>query len=429
VKYFLTLTENPGSFLTAGFVTGNLISIGAYTFSHPNRSQETPVTTETAFEQQLTEWRHALHRCPETGFEEKQTSDFVARVLADLGLEVHRGIGGTGLVASLTVGTGKGVIGLRADMDALNIHESVADRPHASQTPGKMHACGHDGHMSMVLGAARLLCERRDFSGTVRFIFQPAEEHGRGAKAMMSDGLFERFPVDEIYGAHNMPGIPAGHIATRVGGIMGSEDNFVIRIKGRGTHAARPHMGIDPIVIAAEIILALQTVVSRSLDPSVPAVVSCTEVFTDGIRNAIPTHVTIKGDTRSYTPDVQATLERRMREMCEGISRTHGAECTFEYTHEFAPTVNWEQCVSVAVQAAQNVVGAKRVNANIAPLMISEDFGAFLQKIPGAFVFIGNGDQGQGSTPLHNATYDFNDDVLPVGARYFAEIARVRLPA
>lgn len=385
------------------------------------------MTAHTIFEQQLIQWRHTLHRCPETGFEEKQTSDFVAQVLSGLGLDVHRGIGGTGLVANLAVGTGKGVVGLRADMDALNIHEAAVGRAHASQIPGKMHACGHDGHMTMILGAAKLLSERRDFNGTVRFIFQPAEEHGRGAKTMMREGLFERFPVDEIYGAHNMPGIPAGHIATRAGGIMASEDNFVISIKGRGTHAARPHMGIDPIVIAAEIVLALQTIVSRSLDPGAPAVVSCTEVFTDGIRNAVPTHVTIKGDTRSYTPDVQMVLEKRMREICEGICKAHGADCTVEYTHEFAPTVNWAQCVSVAISAATNVAGAERVDTNVQPMMISEDFGAFLQKIPGAFVFIGNGDQGQGSTPLHNATYDFNDEVLSIGARYFAEIPRLRL--
>ncbi|MES2072986.1 MAG: M20 aminoacylase family protein [Pseudomonadota bacterium] len=385
--------------------------------------------TDPVLTRQLMAWRHHLHRHPETGFEELHTSDYVAKVLAEMGLEVHRGIGGTGLVASLSAGSGKGVIALRADMDALNIHEDAADRAHASQTPGKMHACGHDGHMAMILGAAKLLCERRDFNGTVRFLFQPAEEHGRGAKAMMADGLFERFPVDEIYGAHNMPGIAAGHIATRAGGIMASEDNFVIHIKGRGTHAARPHMGIDPIVIAAEIVLALQTIVSRNLDPGVPAVISCTELFTDGIRNAIPTHVTIKGDTRSYTPEVQALLERRMREISEGICRLHGAQCSFEYTHEFAPTVNWAECVTVAVDAASRVVGASRVDANIQPMMISEDFGAFLQVVPGAFVFIGNGAEAEdGSTPLHNSSYDFNDQVLETGARYFAELARVRLP-
>jgi amidohydrolase len=384
---------------------------------------------DVTLDRQLVAWRHHLHRHPETGFEEVDTSDYVARILMDLGLEVHRGIGGTGVVANLSCGSGKGVIGLRADMDALNIAETATARAHASQTAGKMHACGHDGHMAMLLGAARLLRERMDFDGTVRFIFQPAEEHGRGAKAMMADGLFDRFPVDEIYGAHNMPGMPAGHFATRAGGIMGSEDNFVIQVKGRGTHAARPHMGVDPIVIAAEIVLALQTIVSRTLEPGVPAVISCTELFTDGIRNAIPSNVVIKGDTRSYAPAVQAMLERRMREVSEGICRAHGAECSFEYTHEFAPTVNWAECVPVAVAAATNVVGAERVDADAQPVMISEDFGAFLRVVPGAFVFIGNGDgDGTGSVPLHNARYDFNDDVLSVGARYFAELARVRLP-
>ncbi|MBP0619584.1 M20 aminoacylase family protein [Cupriavidus consociatus] len=377
----------------------------------------------------LSSWRHELHRHPETGFEEVRTSDFVAKLLSGMGMEVHRGIGGTGLVASLRVGDGRGVIGLRADMDALAIHEKAPDRSHASQTEGKMHACGHDGHMAMILGAAKLLADRRDFNGTVRFIFQPAEEHGRGAKAMMQDGLFERFPIDAIYGAHNMPGLPAGNIATRAGGIMASEDNFVIHVKGQGTHAARPHMGIDPIMIGAEIVLALQTIVSRNLDPSLPAVISCTEFITDGIRNAIPTNVIIKGDTRSYTPAVQSLLETRMREISEGICRMHGAACTFAYTHEFAPTVNWEQCVPVALEAARNIVGEDRVNGSVDPMMISEDFGAFLQAVPGAFVFIGNGESGTpGGVPLHNNRYDFNDDVLTIGARYFAEIARLSLP-
>lgn len=386
--------------------------------------------SDTAFHHRLVQWRHQLHRQPETGFEEVQTSDYVAHVLSALGLEVHRGIGGTGLVANLRVGAGTGVIGLRAEMDALPIAEAGEGRNHASKVQGKMHACGHDGHMAMVLGAAQLLRERKNFNGTVRFIFQPAEEHGRGAKAMMDDGLFARFPVDEIYGAHNMPGMPAGSFATRAGGIMASEDNFVIHIRGRGTHAARPHMGVDPIVIGSEIVLALQTIVSRNLDPGMPAVISCTEFITDGIRNAIPSNVTIKGDTRSYTPEVQALLETRMREICEGICRLHGAECTFSYTHEFAPTVNWSACVPTAVAAATRIVGADKVDANVQPMMISEDFGAFLREVPGAFVFIGNGATGQpGGTPLHNAAYDFNDAVLPLGARYFAELASIRLPA
>jgi hippurate hydrolase len=381
------------------------------------------------FEQQLTQWRHWFHRVPETGFEEHKTSTFAADVLEGLGLDVTRGIGGTGFVANLVCGEGPGVIGLRAEMDALNIHEQAPERSHASVHAGKSHACGHDGHMSMVLGAAKLLCERRDFNGTVRFIFQPAEEHGKGAKAMIADKLFERFPVDEIYGVHNIPGLRAGTISTRAGGIMASEDNFVVRINGRGGHAARPHMTIDPIVIAAEIVLALQTVVSRSVEPGVPAVVSCTELFTDGIRNAIPGEVVIKGDTRSYAPAVQQLLEQRMRGLCEGIGAAHGARCTFEYTREFVPTVNTPSCVPTAVAAATAVAGAENVDGNVAPMMISEDFGAFLEVVPGNFAFIGNGADGEaGATPLHNGRYDFNDAILSIGARYFAEIVRLKLP-
>ena len=384
---------------------------------------------ETTLEAGWVRWRHDFHRFPETGFREQRTAERVAQVLRMLGLDVHSGIGGTGVVASLKAGSGAGVIGLRADMDALAMTETAENRTHASTHPGCMHACGHDGHMAMLLGAAQLLTRRRDFDGTVRFIFQPAEEHGRGAAAMLADGLLERFPMDEIYGAHNIPGMPAGHFATRVGGLMASEDNFVIRITGRGGHAARPHMAIDPLVIGAEIVLALQTIVARSVDPRHSAVVSCTEFITDGIRNAIPTEVTIKGDTRSYAQEVQAQLEARMRELCEGICHAHGARCVVEYTHEFAPTVNWPQCVPVAVRAAQAVVGTERVVADTPPMMISEDFGRFLQAIPGAFVFIGNGDgDSPGAVPLHNARYDFNDQIVPVGARFFAEIVRTRLP-
>lgn len=384
---------------------------------------------EAALQDGWVRWRHDFHRHPETGFHEQRTARQVAQILQALGLEVHSGIGGTGVVASLTVGQGTGAIGLRADMDALALAEAAPGRPYASQHAGCMHACGHDGHMAMLLGAAELLARRRDFEGTVRFIFQPAEEHGRGAAAMLADGLLERFPMDEIYGLHNIPGMPAGHIATRTGGIMASEDNFTIRITGRGGHAARPHMAVDPLVIGAEMVLALQTIVARSVDPQHPAVVSCTEFITDGIRNAIPTEVLIRGDTRSYAPEVQQLLQARMRALCAGIASAHGAVCSVEYTHEFAPTVNWPACVDVAVRAAQAVVGASRVDAATPPMMISEDFGRFLQAIPGAFVFLGNGaDDSPGSVPLHNAGYDFNDQILPVGARYFAELARTRLP-
>ena len=378
-----------------------------------------------AFEAQLGAWRHALHRKPELGFQEQGTAAFVSAQLEALGLTVHGGIGGTGLVASLRSGDGAGVIGLRADMDALAMTETGTPA-HASEHPGCMHGCGHDGHMAMVLGAAALLTERRDFNGTVRFIFQPAEEHGRGAKAMMADGLFERFPVDAIFGLHNMPGLPLGHFAGRAGGIMAAEDNFEIRITGRGGHAARPHMGVDPLVVAAQIILGLQTIVSRSVDPSATAVVSCTEIESDGIRNAIPTTVVLKGDTRSYDPAVQALLEARMRSLCEGIAAAQGASVTVSYTHEFAPTVNWAEPTAQALRAAEAVVGGDKVDSAVAPMMISEDFGAFLEAVPGAFLFLGAGED---ALPLHNSAYDFNDALLPLGAEYFATLARQLLPA
>ena len=379
----------------------------------------------TALDAQMRSWRHALHRHPELGFEERATAALVTEALEGLGLTVHGGFGGTGLVASLTVGDGPGVIGLRADMDALAMTETGTPA-HVSQRAGCMHGCGHDGHMAMLLGAAKQLVAQRDFNGTVRFIFQPAEEHGRGAKAMMADGLFDRFPVDAIFGLHNMPGLPLGHIAARAGGIMAAEDNFEIRIMGRGGHAARPHMGVDPLVVAAQIILGLQTLVSRSVDPSDAAVVSCTEIESDGIRNAIPSTVVLKGDTRSYDPAVQDLLEQRMRTLCAGIAAAQGAEVVVTYTHEFAPTVNWPEQTAQALAAAEAVVGPARLDRAVAPMMISEDFGAFLETVPGAFVFLG---AGEGALPLHNSAYDFNDALLPIGAAYFAELVRQQLPA
>lgn len=386
------------------------------------------MSSDQALKTQMMQWRHHLHQHPETGFEEHQTAQFVTQTLTDMGLDVFSGIGGTGLIASITRGTSDKVVAIRADMDALNICEAATDRQHASQHDGKMHACGHDGHMAMVLGAAKLLTDNPDFDGTVRFLFQPAEEHGRGAKAMMADGVFERFPVDAIFGGHNMPGMPLGHIATRAGGIMASEDNFEICIQGSGTHAARPHMGNDPLVIAAQVILALQTIVSRNVDPSQSAVVSCTEIFSDGLRNAIPGKVVIKGDTRSYSKAIQAQLEERMRGIVEGLCAAYGATCTVSYTHEFAPTVNSAEYVSVATRAAASVVGQENVDNNIQPMMISEDFGAFLQQVPGNFVFFGNGEsKDQGGTPLHNAHYDFNDELLLTGANYFASVAKEAL--
>lgn len=380
----------------------------------------------TNFEKQLKEWRHYLHMYPEVAFEEKNTSEYLAKILTDMGLEVHKNIGFTGLVANLKVGDGKEVIGLRSDMDAIKLTEGVKHQ-YSSKHSGVMHACGHDGHMATLLGAAKLLSERKNFNGTVRFIFQPAEEPGKGAQAMIDDKLFERFPVDEIYGMHNMPGLPEGTISTRVGGIMASEDNFVIRIKGKGAHASSPHMGVDPLVIGAEIILALQTIVSRNVSPIHNAVVSCTEIHTDGVRNAIPTNVEIKGDTRSFTPEVQKLIEKRMRKICENICDSYEAECEFEYTHEFSPTVNWEKCTEVVAQAARNIVGEENVNANCEPIMTSEDFGIFMEKVPGCFIFLGSAKSENEIIPLHNYLYDYNDTILKIGAELFVEIVRIRL--
>lgn len=378
---------------------------------------------------QLVEWRHYLHQNPESAFQEENTAKFVAEKLMEMGYEVETGIGKTGVVASLKVGDGTGVIGLRADMDAINMTEK-GEIPYASKNCGKMHACGHDGHTATLLGAAKLLSERKNFNGTVRLIFQPAEEPGKGAQAMIDDGFFEKFTVDEIYGLHNMPFLPEGTIHTRPLGILASEDNFVIKIKGKGSHASSPHVGIDPLVTAAQIIVSLQTIVSRNVNPLNQAVISCTELHTDGVHNAIPSNVEISGDTRSFSTEVQELIETRMRSISEGICQMNGAECEFEYTHEFAPTINWEKCVDVVVKVAKNVVGEDKVNTNCEPWMASEDFGNFLKYVPGCFLFLGSGKSTEVSKniPLHNSQYDYNDDVLLTGAEFFAELIRIRLP-
>jgi amidohydrolase len=377
---------------------------------------------------QLLEWRHALHRIPETGFDEHRTGDAVAGFLTDLGLEPVRGIGGTGIVASVRRGSSRRAIGLRADMDGLPIGEA-SGLEFASEHDGRMHACGHDAHMTMVLGAAARLLDEGGFDGTVHLVFQPAEEHGKGAKAMLADGLLERFPMEAMFGLHNMPGIPASHLYTRSGGVMASEDNFEIRVHGRGGHAARPQMVVDPIVVAAEIVLALQTIVARNVDPSLPAVVSCTEIRTDGARNAIPSEVVVTGDTRSFDREVQRLLERRMRELCAGIASAHGATVDVAYTYEFEPTVNDAAATAAAVAAATAVVGEDRVDGECLRFMGSEDFGAFGRAVPANFTFLGNGiEPGEGGTPLHSRDYRINDDILEVGVAYYVELVRSLLP-
>ena len=383
--------------------------------------------TSKELRKKMTTWRQHIHAHPETAFEETSTAAYVAAVLEELGLEVHRNIGETGVVALLKVGDSTRSIGLRADMDAINLTE-LADLPYKSKVPGKMHACGHDGHVATLLGAATLLKERKNFNGTVVFVFQPAEEPGKGALAMIKDGILERFPMDEIYCLHTSPALPLGMFSSCAGTMMASEDNFVIKITGVGGHASSPHSGIDPLVISAEIILALQTIVSRDINPLLPAVISCTEIFTDGARNAIPTNVIIKGDTRSNTPEVQKILENRMRTVCEGIAKTHGATCEFEYTHEFPTTFNWECCVGHALDTVKSLFGADKINPKPLPSMGAEDFGAFTEKIPGAYISLGSKPDGADQvTPLHNSLFDFNDDALEIGAEFFTKLVENRL--
>lgn len=374
---------------------------------------------------QLETWRHDLHRIPELSMKEKETAAYIAKELRAMGLDVTEDVGDTGVVANLSCGNGKRIIGLRADMDSIPIPEQN-DLEYKSVHPGFTHACGHDGHMAMLLGAAKILSESRDFNGTVRFIFQPGEETGKGALAMIADGLLERFPMDEIYGAHNMPQVPEGVIAMKPGGIMASEDNFEIIIRGAGGHAAQPHRAKDALVIAAEVILAIQTIISRSIDPALSSVISLTEIYSDGAHNVIPGTVTIKGDTRSLDPVSQKTVETRMRELAEGICHMNGAECDFNFSYEFIPTVNDPVCTGYAAEAAAKVVGADKVNSSVIAPLTSEDFGRFLKEIPGCFAFIGTG-RTDNDPALHNGKYDFDDNILEIGAKYFAQIARDRL--
>lgn len=381
------------------------------------------MTDLNALHLEMTEWRQDLHAHPEFGFEEKRTSAFVAKKLREFGLEVVEGIGGTGVVGTLTRGSGNRAIALRADMDALRIAEQ-GTQDYRSQTPGTMHACGHDGHTSMLLGAAKLLAAEGGFDGTVRFIFQPAEEWGRGALAMLDDGLLQRFPFEEIFGLHNMPGLAIGHFETRVGPIMSAEDNFEIVLKGVGGHAARPHWGSETLVAACALVTALQTIVSRRLSPTDIGVVSVTELITDGTRNALPGLARILGDARSFRAEVSAEIEKQMRTIAHGTAQAYNVSAEVTYTREFVPLVNDAAMVDEAFAAARNVLAGDAVGVAAEPMTGSEDFARFLDHVPGCFVFLGNGN----SAPLHNPSYDFNDEGLLHGARFHAAIARQRLP-
>jgi amidohydrolase len=376
---------------------------------------------------EMTLWRRQLHSQPETGFEVHQTAELVAKLLTSFGLEVHTGIGQTGIVAVLTNGESDLAIGLRADMDALQIQEhNTFD--HRSKYDGKMHACGHDGHSTMLLGAAKHLSENRNFNGTIYFIFQPNEEHGLGAQAMIDDGLFERFPMQSIFGIHNMPGMEAGRLSMRSGPVMASEDNFVITIKGRGGHASQPHHHIDPIIICAEIIMALQTIISRTISPEQQAVVSVTEIDTDGAVNVVPSNVIIKGDCRCFGDEVRGQIEKQMGQLVKGICSAHGAQHEYEYIRLFHSTINDEEQTIAAYSAAVEAVGEGNVEKNCKPLTISEDFSSMLRVKAGCYIFIGNGIDSVGGCMLHNPSYDFNDNISATGVRYWSTLVEKKLP-
>ena len=370
---------------------------------------------------ELTAWRHDFHAHPETAFEEVRTSARVAELLQSFGLEVHTGIGRTGVVGVLRAGSSPHSVGLRADMDALHVQESN-EFAHRSQNAGRMHACGHDGHTTMLLGAARYLAETCDFDGTINFIFQPAEENEGGGREMVEDGLFERFPCAAVYGLHNWPGMPVGHFGVMPGPMMASYDIFEIVLKGRGAHAAMPHNGIDPITLAATLVHELQTIVSRNVPPVDAAVVSVTQIHGGDTWNVIPPEVVLRGTTRTFKPEVQDLVEQRMRRICEGLAVTHEAEISLRYERRYPPTINAAREAQIAAEAMIAVAGAGNVHSDLQPTMGAEDFAFMLQKRPGAYGWIGNG-PGASDCLLHNPGYDFNDEILPLGASYWVSLA------
>jgi amidohydrolase len=375
----------------------------------------------------ITAWRRDLHAHPELLYDVHRTAASVADKLKSFGCdEVVTGIGRTGVVGIIHGGKGlKGarkVIGLRADMDALPIEEAT-QVPYKSTVPGKMHACGHDGHTAMLLGAARYLAETRNFAGTAVVIFQPAEEGGAGGKAMVQDGLMDRFSIEEVYGMHNYPGLPVGQFALRPGPLMASADRLTIQIEGHGGHAARPHLTIDSVLVGAQIINQIQSIVARNVDPLQSAVISICMFQAGSTDNVIPQTAFLRGTARSLNPQVRDLLETRLREVVEGTTRLYGAKVTFTYKRDYPVTRNHERQTAFASTVAAEVVGRERVDTNTPPVMGAEDFSFMLEARPGAFIFVGNGD----SAGLHHPAYDFNDEVIPVGTSYWVKLVETAL--
>lgn len=373
---------------------------------------------------EASEWRRHLHQNPELLYDVHETAAFVAAKLAEFGVdEIVTGIGKTGVVGIIRGNRpGERTIGLRADMDALPVEETTG-KPWSSRIAGKMHACGHDGHTAMLLGAAKYLTETRNFAGNVALIFQPAEEGGAGALAMIEDGLTDRFGIDEVYGMHNMPGIPAGHFATRSGGIMAAPDKLAIRITGRGGHAAQPHGTIDPVLVGAQLVTALQTIASRNTDPLRAVVVSITRFNAGSTHNVIPDEAFLTGTVRTLDENIRDTTEARIRQIAAGICAAHGAQVEVQYERTCPVTVNHEANATLAINVAADIVGPDCVNGNVDPSMAGEDFSYMLNARPGAFVFIGNGP----SAGLHNPSYDFNDDIIAAGISWWVRLSESRL--
>ena len=381
-----------------------------------------PIIAELGdYQPELTAIRRDIHAHPELAFDEARTSELVAAKLGEFGCTVDRGWAGTGVVGTIRCGSSSAAIGLRADMDALPIDE-LNDFAHRSTVDGRMHACGHDGHTTMLLGAAKYLAATRNFDGAVHLIFQPAEEGGGGGRLMVEQGLFDRFPCDAVFALHNKPGIPVGQIAATSGPLLAASDRWDIRVKGRGTHPAHPHLGIDPFVVGAEIVLALQTITSRALDPLDAAVVSVGFTKGGSAYNAVPDELHIGGTARSLRPAAQDLIERRIGEIARGVAAAHGATAEVVYNRNYPPTINHRAETDFAAAVAAEICGADGVIRDLPPSLGGEDFSFMLNARPGAMLWLGNG-AGDGTCELHNAHYDFNDAALPIGASFLARLA------
>lgn len=382
------------------------------------------------FHQEIQAIRRDIHAHPELCFEEFRTAELVAKKLEAWGIPMIRGLAGTGVVGIIKRGTSSRALGLRADMDALPMQE-INQFAHTSQHAGKMHACGHDGHTAMLLGAAHYLSQVNDFDGTVYLIFQPAEEGGGGARRMIEEGLFQQCPMDAVFGMHNWPGIAVGSFGVKTGGMMASSNEFHVTVRGKGAHAAQPQKGIDPVMIAVQIAQSWQTIVSRNVNPLEPAVLSLTQIHSGSATNVIPDDAKLIGTVRTFSTEVLDLIEARMEKIAISTAAAFDAEVDFKFKRNYPPLINHEKETQFAIQVMRDLVGSEQVNAQVEATMGAEDFAYMLQHKPGCYVFLGNGDgnhrsagHGLGPCNLHNPSYDFNDDLLPIGASYWVRLVQ-----